>query len=454
MRGLEVDFKFHNVGQGLFYTGRLKYGRASFNFVYDCGSEKTSLVKDAINREFQPDEEIDLLIVSHLHRDHTSGIPHLFKRASNVDTVILPYLSPLERLILALTTPRASQEYYHFLADPVTYSLEHGVRRVVLVGGEEADRRENWMPPFEGPSDLPSDGRFGLIDELPQDEELSSDYIRHMEPELSRSIGKGDVEVRNHSGVLKVVLNTVPIWVFRLFNYKLTPLNTLVAFRQCVEQKLGAVDSDAVKDAIRTMYRRKKNKNKYKQLVDCYIEEILRNSNLIPMCYHKNPKHWSTKSLTKYLGEHLNDLSLIMLHMPAFRFSSSKITCIHPYRGVCYQYNCTWCNPDSQELSQFLTGDINLNCKLNEISQHFGLGTAIRNTVATLIPHHGSPNNWNNNLCNSINSNFWVVSAGIHNKYGHPSHQVLLDVCANCWIPCVVWINEAMYFRLMGTLQF
>ncbi|WP_456365316.1 hypothetical protein [Thermococcus sp.] len=28
MGELEVDFKFHNVGQGLFYTGRLKYGRS------------------------------------------------------------------------------------------------------------------------------------------------------------------------------------------------------------------------------------------------------------------------------------------------------------------------------------------------------------------------------------------------------------------------------------------
>ncbi|WP_168194704.1 MBL fold metallo-hydrolase [Thermococcus aciditolerans] len=448
MGKLEVDFKFHNVGQGLFYTGRLKYERTVFNFVYDCGSEKTSLVKDAIDREFQPDEEIDLLIVSHLHRDHTSGIPHLFKRAS-VDTVILPYLSPLERLIVALTTPRASREYYHFLADPVTYFLEHNVRRVVLVGGKEADRRENWMPPFERPPDFPLEGGFELIDELPPDEELSF-YIKSVEPELSRSIGKGNVEVKNHSGILKVSLNTIPIWVFRLFTYKLTPLWVLVAFKQCVEQKLGAVDSGTLKDAIRTMYY-KENKNKYKLLVDCYIDEILRNSHLIPMCYHKKPKYWSRKSLVKYL----NDLSLIILHMPAFRCSSSKITCVSPCCGLCCHYNyCVWWDLDSQELSQFLTGDINLNCRFNEISQHFGLGSRINHTITTLVPHHGSRYNWTNVLCNTITSNFWIVSAGIHNRYGHPSSQVLGDICVNCHYPHVVWVNEATYFRLMGILEF
>ena len=433
MQALEVDFKFHNVGQGLFYTGRLKYGRASFNFVYDCGSEKTSLAKDAINGEFQPDEKIDLLIVSHLHKDHTSGIPHLFKRVNNVDTVILPYLSPFERLIVALMTPRASQEYYHFLADPVAYFLEHGVRQVVLVGGEEADRRENWMPPFEGPSDLPPDGRFRLTDELPLDEELEA-YVKRIEEGLSSFIEEGYVKVRNHSGILKVSLSNMPIWAFRLFNYKMSS-QTLTQFEYCIQATLGGIDSRRIKNAIVSPPKRRALKSCYDQLAGG--------------------------------SRYLNNTSILVVHRPAFRPHriNSRYDCIWcpcccpPYLEYYFEY-LPCCPPfeeysmTSSDFAQFLTGDIDLNFKFNEISQHFGLGTTIKTTAATLVPHHGSPNNWNNALCNKITSNFWVISAGIRNRYGHPSHKVLWDVCTNCQDPCVVWVNEATYFRLMGTLQF
>jgi len=34
-------FTFHNVGQGLFYSGKIE----NFNFIYDCGSENTTWLK-------------------------------------------------------------------------------------------------------------------------------------------------------------------------------------------------------------------------------------------------------------------------------------------------------------------------------------------------------------------------------------------------------------------------
>jgi len=413
MGELEVDFKFHNVGQGLFYTGRLRYGMTSFNFVYDCGSTRTSLVKDAIDREFKSKERVDLLIVSHLHKDHTNGIPPLFKR-TRVDTVILPYLSPLERLIVALATPRASGEYYNFLADPVTYSLEHNVKKVILVREHEPDRHENWMPPFERPSDLPPDGRFRLIDELPPDEELNS-HIKSMEEELSSFIDEGYVKVKNHSGILKVSLSNMPIWVFRLFNYKVSP-QILAQFESCVKKTLSGIDSRKIKNAIVSPSQRRVLKSCYDQLAGG--------------------------------SRYLNNTSLLVVHRPAFRPRIIDSWCDCAWCPFCCPlyfkyYPC--CPPfrrciiEPSDFVQFLTGDIDLNCKFNEISQHFGLGTIVRETIAMLIPHHGSRNNWNNALCNTITSNFWVVSAGIRNKYGHPSRQVLWDVCTNCQDPCVVW---------------
>ena len=38
MQIVEFEGIFHNVGQGLFYSGEIVHHNDSFNFVYDCGS--------------------------------------------------------------------------------------------------------------------------------------------------------------------------------------------------------------------------------------------------------------------------------------------------------------------------------------------------------------------------------------------------------------------------------
>ena len=73
-------FKFHNVGQGLFYTGSLMHG--TYNFVFDCGTDsKQEYLTNQINdyaREFRCREgekpNIDFVVILHLHNDHFSGL--------------------------------------------------------------------------------------------------------------------------------------------------------------------------------------------------------------------------------------------------------------------------------------------------------------------------------------------------------------------------------------------
>ncbi|AMM53741.1 MBL fold metallo-hydrolase [Pyrococcus kukulkanii] len=431
MKWFNVDFRFHNVGQGLFYTGKLKYGKASFTLVYDCGSEKVSLVNNAIARKFRRGNRVDLLIISHLHKDHANGIPYLLKR-TRVRTVILPYLSPLERLIVALATPFASREYYDFLADPVTYLIDNHVERVMLVGGEEPDRRENWVPPFEEPLDLPFDGRFELmIDELPPYEKLA-EYIEKEENIDTKLFEDGRVEVRNHVGVLKVSLDGIPIWTFRFFNHKVE--KALPEFKDCIKKTLGKIDSKRIKDAIKDPSQRRALKH----------------------CYNKLSKNVC----------HLNNTSLITLHFPIFRPRAINVTFEYFNPLLCrsnfiyWRWGCPCLLLFKQSISrfpdfvQFLTGDVDLNYRFNDISQHFGLGKTITDAIVTLVPHHGSHHNWNNSLCRAITSDFWIISAGIYNRYGHPSLQTLWDICMNCKNSCVVWVNEVTYFRFRGVFEF
>jgi len=91
------QFKFHSVGQGLFYTGSLANGR--YNFVYDCGSESgKQYIQRAIEeyvREIRGFDDvkttIDFVIISHLHSDHFNGL-WLLSKNIKIDKVYLPYL--------------------------------------------------------------------------------------------------------------------------------------------------------------------------------------------------------------------------------------------------------------------------------------------------------------------------------------------------------------------------
>ena len=96
-------FKFHPVGQGLFYTGSLDNGR--FNFVYDCGTEsKKQYISDAIDDYVNRlscdncNPTIDFVVISHLHSDHFNGLYELSQKA-HIRKVYLPYLGNNKSLI-------------------------------------------------------------------------------------------------------------------------------------------------------------------------------------------------------------------------------------------------------------------------------------------------------------------------------------------------------------------
>lgn len=90
-RGMNINgaFKFHNVGQGLFYSGILSRKdngiRNIFSFVYDCGTDS---VASFLQREIDDyklllpttgiikHKKLSLLVISHLHDDHVNGLEY------------------------------------------------------------------------------------------------------------------------------------------------------------------------------------------------------------------------------------------------------------------------------------------------------------------------------------------------------------------------------------------
>lgn len=94
-------FRLYSVGQGLFSAGFLHEGLGKqpvFTWVYDCGTSSAGGVdlqrfeQDCCGRHI-----IDLLVISHYHKDHISGISELLRQFT-VRDIVLPFQPLDERL--------------------------------------------------------------------------------------------------------------------------------------------------------------------------------------------------------------------------------------------------------------------------------------------------------------------------------------------------------------------
>lgn len=140
----------HAVGHGGFHTGNIKIWEmprtadpepserplASFNYVYDCGSEQNT----AFNGELASYRTVssghtDILFVSHLHSDHINGIDRLQAMAP-ATTVVVPYLDLVDRLIFVLSDLGAgavSSSALEYFRDPVAWWQRRGATQIIFL---------------------------------------------------------------------------------------------------------------------------------------------------------------------------------------------------------------------------------------------------------------------------------------------------------------------------------
>jgi len=395
-RVLATDFVFHNVGEGLFYTGQIDY----FNFVYDCGAQPINrkhlnlAIEDYVRQELKT-SRIDLLIISHLHDDHTYGLDALLNHVS-VDTVILPYLLPVERLVVALKKINLPLWFYDFLADPVAFLIKRGVNRVVLVGGREPYPPE---PTFRNEEHFENAERKLDWSEMLEDEYLKREIIG-MEQQLQRFLDQGKLYVKSHKGHLKAK----GVWSFRFFSCKVD-YSKLNAFIKCAKP---VVQNNKLVDVI-------KSKPWLKELKKCY--ELL-------------PGDVNDTSLLVYHGLIASNKSNRSSKACSLGYQIISVCSLHFVNRFLFRLNIG--------AGQLLTGDVNLNSKLAEIVKHYG--SDLSNVGLALVPHHGARKNWNGSILTKTSSRcLWVTSAGISNKH-HPSFDVIQDITNSGNVP--LWSNE------------
>lgn len=397
----DIQFTLEAVGEGLFYDGRIK----SFNFVYDCGSQKQRAVDAAVDRYHKRigTSALDLLIISHLHSDHVDGLDRLLN-LMKVKYIVMPYVRPIERLLIWAATTKRKRWFRTFLTRPYSYLLrDRGIERIVVVTGGRRRSEERQGGESDNPNDYdkkpPTNiegnwpGEFAIDDEsfesMPEDREIQSrmEVVGDLPADL-----RGRVMVRQHFGYLNIRGN----WMFRFFNKPISA-EKINGFVNCLKSNVKPLGGDLTVDQLSDLLR---NPAERKRFADCY----------------------------KRISSDLNFTSLVALHS-SLGWNAGGYIEVEGRRTVIGSPKLEWMmlSSPSQRIGHLLLGDINLGGESwNELRQHFD--KYLSDIDAILIPHHGSRRSWNRALLGEIPAGCRLyLSAGIGNQYSHPSITVISE---------------------------
>ena len=113
---ISVERYHYPIGQGTFSAQIIKgWGAQNMYVFYDCGSDSgvnriptcVNNLYEKLNPNRKDKAKIDLLVISHLDRDHVNGVSKLIE-LFDVKKIVIPYMSKIEKIMLALDSPSGS----------------------------------------------------------------------------------------------------------------------------------------------------------------------------------------------------------------------------------------------------------------------------------------------------------------------------------------------------------
>jgi len=290
----------------------------------------------------------------------------LLKNIKEIKYLVIPYINPLGRLLLALKNINSSDRYIQFLKNPLSYLYKfENIKKIIILVGQEGKKEF-----FESQTN-DNENNNDTIVEL----EDNSKIIDKIEKEEDYKLDSKKYKIKNHFGFIKFD----NLWFFRLFNYK-PKIGDIDRFKECLRQK-GKKFAN-ISDTLKLFEKRERLK-----LKDCY----------------------------KKITGGINNSSIVVYHQPIQKII---YTCVTLSFNKCKKQIFGF-------KGQLLTGDINLQKYPLQIERegyiqfrshyHYYLDKI----SLFQIPHHGSINNWNNALLQDLpRCNIWISSS----RKSHPTH--------------------------------
>ncbi len=164
MRGRYFRYLFENLDGGLFHTGSIydKENQTTTNYIYMAGSHcRSTFTKenDNVYGEDSLPDKIDLLVMGGYTVKYLHKLIDIIK-SHRIGTVILPYLAPIQRLVLAEGYAESSQktnEMTRFLQDPYLFLKKYDIGNIYFLYG-------NGLMINREPEELESGFHFELAD--------------------------------------------------------------------------------------------------------------------------------------------------------------------------------------------------------------------------------------------------------------------------------------------------
>ncbi|WP_146036544.1 hypothetical protein [Pseudotabrizicola formosa] len=409
MHTLEFGYRFHPVGQGLFCSGHFnRPGQQPFRWVYDCGTEaglrsetRAQHVRNeiaALQRDQEADH-LDLVTLSHFDEDHLSGMLDLLKSFS-VGTILIPYLTPWERLIVALSEDTATDsDLLAFLKAPTAFLLARAdgrIERIVLVPpGPGAEAAAPLTPP-----DAPIRGEepLGLPPLLIKDREPDGEADNDG---LGADGGMTDPRVRALDAGGFILVSQA--WEFVPYNdSRLEPLATKKFKDTARPLAVKLAHSEKEED-------RKSALGDMKKLYDATF---------------KSP---SAKTITP---RRRNEISLFLYAGPIGRVELLTAEVTIPRHGMdsrIGQVPRGWRQTD--RFGQMLTGDgfLHTQKQVDDFERFYRVADRMIRGAIFQVMHHGSDANWKGGVADLVKPVASLYCSDPLGKWGHPGTKVRND---------------------------
>lgn len=415
---IRSKFSFFKAGQGAFYGGSILSVEdgIEWTIVYDCGT--SNFIKgnsQSLNEEidnfkngsyyFQTRDTIDLLFISHLDYDHVSGVVRLIKEFK-VKRIVMPFFPEEIRQFAALSVaeidPNAPEntdedltfeDYSNFIENPYNYlaNLQPETPIEIIVIRPEGEN-DNIL-------------EFGNYDSDDNDLQIVGTALNGEQVGLEGS-------------KIKLYDNNLQFFIKKRWEF--------------------------------TTFVKGISKQQFKKLEKC-LNKLLNRGDDIPIGYtditdlvtnHRAAAHKCYKNNLSDINAH----GLVLLHGPInFKslqamFYTNDEHCSWPffYRGkrrLFYPALHQTVLHEEKFYKTLLMGDTSINPGNNQLVFPQRLTTRLAHVHTFQVPHHGSSKNWDLQSYNDLRLGdkiatipINVCNFGYGNTYGHPSHQVLMDL--------------------------
>lgn len=372
-------FNLWPVGQGLFYSGNIEYGPGkSFNFVYDCGSSSQNIDKivDCYVETSLIDKTLDMLVISHFDEDHISGIPKLLTEVKKIKKIFIPYKNGIENYLLFLAFIYGNDG-----------NINEKVDEIILVNSTEPENENENNRDFE---------------ELNTSIEIEDNF----------SLPNIKVGVLNDSSI-----NYRNFWKFKFYNTYLRKTD----FTSKIKEEIKTLIKDSGCKGLEELL--KKLNSPVKNDENCDKEISVKNS--LKKIYEKYCS-------SSYGNSKQNQSSLCLYHSPLLNNVNTEILISNHLGLISSLLPYDFFSVMGTKPGTLLTGDISLkqekqSKRYNDFKKHYE--NEHLDVLYFLTPHHGSSKNWNKYVLYDFPmAYFYLNSAGLSNKFNHPSDSVVGNI--------------------------